>query len=407
MVTVKNIIVLVAVMCGAFVYSGAQWRIMEIPDPYSRYVYVRGMVSVPNGGVIVLTEHVYQCGTISGFKYDCSSAQIHRTYSDGTVQHLATFRFGDNEYEPGTSFGGYSVLGDTIVFKLLNLSDVCCEKQIGVLNTTTDSVFLSEAYRRVHWICSSRKAVVSNLYGEIGKLLDIYTGETQDVPVSSDVINGFGPVVARTMPDTNIIVERMCTDERVDLGNPRGSMFEVGPTGTVYRLDRADAPRFATTGISWSNDMGVTFSNVVRYGDIKKFYQAPDGGHVILTEHTTNPKNRVSFADRYGNLRFGYVIVPDSLRVDAIAGTDRGNISIGVNWYDSTYKAHLGVAFLDPSVAVTQEEVITPMQGTWTAYTVLGQYVASGEGAFEVAFLAPGMYIVVELGKSRLVMKHS
>ncbi|MCX6141004.1 MAG: hypothetical protein NTX15_09285 [Candidatus Kapabacteria bacterium] len=403
----KNIFVVVAVVCSMYGSVGAQWRTVEIPDTLSRYTTVKGVVSAPDGSVIVLSDHEYNWWTYGGHKHTRWFARIHRVFQDGTVRHLGTISNGDNEYEPGTRFSDLTVLNDTLVIELADQSDFMAPTRIGVLDMTSDSIFVSEGYPRVHFVCDSRRMLVGMWSGEVSTFVDIKTGEELGTQLLDGEITGLGPIIARRVTDDSVFVERTCTSESVGLRvrhDWQRPLIEVGQTGYVYLYERDTAASQYIVGLSWSNDMGYTFSNVSRPGTIIAYGSMTDGDHAFVSQHPSGSKFRVSFADRYGNLRFGYYEASDTLRIEAVAGRDRKSVALGVNWYDSTYKAHVGVAFLDPNVSV-EEEVRTTSPLTWAVFTTIGQYVSSGEGAFEAAILDRGMYIVVEGGKARLVMR--
>ncbi len=407
MATMMKILFVVAVVCSMYGSLSAQWRTVEIPDTLSTLTFVRGLVPAPDGSVVLFSDHLYDWWTWGGFKHTRWFARIHRVYQDGTVRHLGTFSNGNNENEPGTMFSRLTVLNDTVVFQLDDQHDAARPTRVGVLDMASDSIFVSEVYPRVFYVCDSRRALVGTWNGGVSTLVDIHTGEVRGTQSVDGEIVGLGPIIARRVGNDSAFIERTCTSESVGLRVPFykwTSSFEIGHTGTFYLYERDTAAYHQIVGISWSTDMGATFSRVVRAGFIEEYFAMADGGHVILSKHAEGAKYRVSFADRYGATKYGYYVAPDTLRIEAVAARDRDNIALGVNWYDSTNKAHVGVVFLDPSVSVN-ETPTTSTTDCWKAFTTIGQYVTGGEGAFDVANLDGGMYIVVEGGKARLVMK--
>lgn len=402
----KNIVVVVAVVCGTCVSVVAQWRTVEIPDTLSRSTNVKGMVLAPDGSVIVLSDHEYDWSTLGGFRHTRWFARIHRVYQDGTVRHLRTFSNGNNENEPGTRFSAMTILNDTIVFLLVDQHDAQVPMWIGILGIASDSIHHSEVFSKVYYICDVRRAMVS-LSSTERRAVDVVTGEMSEAPPLQEETIGLGPIVLRNITNERVLVERMCTSERVVLTiSPiwNRPTISVGLTGIVYRFERDAVPSQPIVGISWSNDLGSSFSKVSRPGTIIAYGSLADGDHAFVTQHSSGSKYRVSFSDRSGDQRFGYYEAPDTLRIGAVAGRNRRNVALGVNWYDSTHKARVGVAFLDPSLSVT-DEYQESRPASWKAYTTLGQYVTGGEGAFDVAVLDRGMYIVVEGSKAHLVMK--
>ncbi len=403
----KKLFVIVAVLCSTSVMAKGQWRVVAIPDTLSTLTSVERLVSTPDGSILLFSNHMYESSTLSGFRYARWFARLHRLYSDGTIRHLATYSNGSNESEPGSQFSRLSVLNDTIIFQLDDQHDGGRPTRVGVLDMASDSIFVSEVYSRVFYVCDSRRAVVGTWSGGMSTLVDIHTGEVQGTQFVDGEIVGLGPIISRWVDHDSVFIEKACTSESVGLGvpyHPWGPPIYVGQTGTFYLYERDTAASKPIIGISWSTDMGATFSRVLRAGAVRGFCAMADGGQAILSQHTTGPKYRVSFADRYGVPRYGYYIAPDTLRIEAIDARDRDNVALGVNWYDSTHKARVGVAFLDPSLSVT-DEYQESRPASWKAYTTIGQYVTGGEGAFDVAVLDHGMYIVVEGGKARLVMK--